>query len=215
MSNVAVALRDITYHQTEAQVVRREGERYVVRTARNELTVERATSCLVDPDVDDLVLLAMSSDNRAYVLAVLERTGDATECRVAGDLHLRVDGGSFTVVAEEGVELVTPKKLTLLAAEVGARAVVGDVWFERLAYAGTQVKAEVERVKTTVSTLDQVLDRWSQRVKRAYRRVEELEHLRAGQIDYAAEEMLRVHGQNSVITAEKLVKVDGEQIHLG
>jgi hypothetical protein len=214
MSNAAVALRDTTYHTIEARVVRREAGRLVVRTARGEVSAARAASCLVDPAPDDVVLLAVA-DARAYVLAVLEHASEGTECRVEGDLRLRVEGGRFTVVADEGVELVTPKTLTLLAAELGARAAVGEVWFDRLAYAGARVTAEVERVKATVGTLDQSLDRWSQRVKRAFRRVEELDHLRAGQIDYVAQEMLRVHGENAVVTAEKLVKLDGEQIHLG
>ena len=50
-------------------------------------------------------------------------------------------------------------------------------------------------------------------MKRSYRAVEETDQLRAGQIDYVAKETLSLHGENALLTAEELVKVDGEQIH--
>ncbi len=50
---------------------------------------------------------------------------------------------------------------------------------------------------------------------RAYRFVEEMEHVRAGSIDYAARENVRFHGRNALVTAQQLVKMDGEQIHMG
>ena len=64
-------------------------------------------------------------------------------------------------------------------------------------------------------TLDSVLDRFSQRVKRSYRTVEETDQLKAERIDYTASSTMSLHGENALVTAEQLVKVDGEQIHLG
>ena len=45
--------------------------------------------------------------------------------------------------------------------------------------------------------------------------VEELDHVRAEQIDYAVEKRLSLHGENALITAQHLAKVEGDQIHLG
>ena len=63
--------------------------------------------------------------------------------------------------------------------------------------------------------MDSVLGRLSQTTKRVYRRVEDLEHVRAGQIDCASEGNLRLHGENTLLTAKELVKADGKQIHIG
>jgi transglutaminase/protease-like cytokinesis protein 3 len=60
-----------------------------------------------------------------------------------------------------------------------------------------------------------VLERWSQKVKRAYRKVEQIDELRAQNIDYSADQTMSLHSENALVTAEGLVKVDGEQIHLG
>jgi hypothetical protein len=39
--------------------------------------------------------------------------------------------------------------------------------------------------------------------------------VRARQIDYVAEKNVSVRGHNTLLTAEQLVKLDGEQVHLG
>lgn len=214
-SNLAIALRDTTYTQVEATVTARAGDRFVARTATRDHEARRALSCLVEPAVGDTVLLAVAPST-CFVLAVLTRAeGAPAELRLTGDLTLRLARGRFTVVADEGVELATGARIQMLAGELGVQAGAGEVFIDRLALVGSRVTAEVERVKTVAATLDQTLDRWSQRVKRVFRRVEEIEQVRAEQIDYAAETTLRAHGRNTVVTAEQLVKMDGEQIHLG
>jgi len=62
---------------------------------------------------------------------------------------------------------------------------------------------------------DSVVERLSQRVRRSYRKVEELEQVHAQQLDYVATKNVSVRGHNTLLTAEELVKLDGEQVHLG
>jgi hypothetical protein len=52
-------------------------------------------------------------------------------------------------------------------------------------------------------------------VKRSYRFVEEADQVKAQRIDYAAEKSVCLRGENALVVAEELVKVDGGQIHLG
>jgi len=82
-------------------------------------------------------------------------------------------------------------------------------------YLGATLSAEVERLKVFAIRCEELFETLSQRVKRSYRTVSERDQLRAEQIDYAARENLSLHGKNAVVTARELVKLDGEQIHLG
>ncbi len=215
MSHIALAVKDVQFAQLEGHVVSAEGEELTVRTGAQTLAARRALSCMLAPAVGDTVLVASAGDAH-WITAVLARHTDAAvEFHAQGDLRVRVTGGRFTVVADDGVELATSKTLRLLASTLSAQAVRGDVWIDQLSHVGSKLHAEIERVKTTCASLDQTLDRWSQRVKRAYRRVEEIDQVRAGQVDIAADTTLRAHGQNAVLTSENLLKLDGEQIHLG
>ena len=63
--------------------------------------------------------------------------------------------------------------------------------------------------------MDSVTERWTQKTKRSYRFVEEMDITRAQEIDTRASGTLSMRGKNAITTAEELVKMDGRQIHLG
>jgi hypothetical protein len=39
--------------------------------------------------------------------------------------------------------------------------------------------------------------------------------VRAGQLDYQAEDYARIHARNTLITSKDITKLDSEQIHVG
>ena len=47
------------------------------------------------------------------------------------------------------------------------------------------------------------------------KRVDGLDQLKAEHVDHSAKKTMNLHGENAVMTARQLVKVDGEQIHVG
>jgi hypothetical protein len=51
--------------------------------------------------------------------------------------------------------------------------------------------------------------------KTAFRMTEGIDQVRASHIDYQATEMARLHGKNTVVTAQDLIKADASQIHMG
>ena len=63
--------------------------------------------------------------------------------------------------------------------------------------------------------IDSIATRVSQKAKRAFRFIEEIDQTRAGAVDIRAQRMLGLRGENAVISARVLAKLDGEQIHIG
>jgi hypothetical protein len=209
--------RDPEVSQTLGTVVRAEGGALVVETETREVRAKRAASCLLDPVPGDVVLVAAADhDGPAYVLAVLEReAGTPGDIVADGDLAIRLPSGSLSLVAADGVQIVSSKEVGVVSGAIRLNAVDGSVALERLSFVGKLLRAEIGKAKVFGETLDSVLERVSQRVKRSYRIVEEHDHVRAEQIDYAAKKRLGLHGETALITAETLAKVEGDQIHLG
>lgn len=202
--------------QEMGAVIRTAGAAFVVETDSGEIEAKRAASCLLEPAPGDMVIVATGGAGQAYVLAVLEREeGAPGRIVLDGNLDLQVRRGRFAVAADEGVALVSPKDVSVVSSSVNVRAITGEVALQTFSFLSTFVRAEVEKAKLLAGSLDSVLDRFSQRVKRAYRVVEESDHLRAERVDYAAKETMSLHGGNTLVTAEELVKLDGEQIHVG
>lgn len=201
---------------TAGTVTRAETGTFKVRTPAGEIEARRAASCLLEPERGDRVLVA-TPDGEAWVLAVLERAEPTAVNRlvVSGDLEIQVPDGRFGVAAQESIDLVTAKDLKIVAGGIDVNAVDASVAFERLTMLAGLVRAELERIKLTASRSDSQIEQISQRSKRTFRTVEELDCVRAETIDYQAEKVAQITAETTLVTATELIKLDGEQVHIG
>lgn len=187
-----------------------------VRTRSGLWRARRASSCLLEPMPGDRVLVAHDDAGVVYVLAILARDGSAAHTVVfPGDAQIIAPLGRIGVSARDGVELASPQSVSVVSASLAVQATEASVTIERAEYTGSWLNTCVQRIKLVATSLDAVMDRWTQQVRQSLRRVDELEQVKAGQIDYAARDTLALHGSNALVTAKKLVKVDSEQIHIG
>ena len=186
-----------------------------VRHGSGTYQARRAKSCLVAPDLGDRVLCAVEPGG-SFVLAVLEgREGVPTRLAADGDLHIQSRDGRVSISSPDGVDIVSGGAVAVTSAELHVRAAKGSVAIDELGFFGKLVRAEVAKVVLAAEEVDMVLTRLTQRAKRVFRFVEELDQTRAGTVDLRAQNLVSIRGENAVISARVLAKVDGEQIHLG
>lgn len=231
MKNAAAKLEDdLVVFQAMGTIVRIEGATLVIQTERaalvdgksarrGEIRARRAVSCLIEPQLHDFVMLGGQSlssgqSRTVYVLAVLERESPDAAISCEGNLDLKVNE-RFRVVAREGVDIVSSKDVNVMATEVGIHASRAKLFASEILAIGSEVLGELANVKLRGNFFDKVYERVSERVKRSYRHVDEIDQLKAKQMDYMAEETLCLRSENMVAVAKDLVKVDGEQIHFG
>lgn len=185
-----------------------------VRLGSNVFDARRAKSCLVAPEVGDKVLCTVEPE-AIFVLAVLDGAGTGTKVTADGNLELHARGGRVSVSASNGVDIVSGGDVAMTSADFHVHAKRGSVAIDELGFFGRLVKAEVAKVALIAQEVDSVLTRLSQRAKRVFRFVEEIDQTRAGTVDMRAEHLMAIRGENAVISARVLAKVDGEQIHIG
>jgi hypothetical protein len=213
--------RGDSVHQERGKVLDVDGRVLVVESNGRRYRAKRAISCLVEPSRGDLVLVAVGEDGTGHALAVLERPEGApdspkeTTVAVEGDLLLKTQTGRVRIAAQEGIDLVTAKDAKVVASGFSVSAATASIVVEAMSAVGGALKAEIDRVKVVGRALDHVFDRFTQRVKASYRTVEELDRLRAKNVDHVAEGTMKVHAREAVVTADGLVKMDAEQIHIG
>ena len=202
--------------QMEGTVTTCRAEGILVSTDEGEFLAKRAFSCLIEPVPGDRVLVAGDAGTDVYVIAVLERTSAAAATiRVEGDLNLGAPSGRIGIVSAKGIDLATASLMTVTASELTVKAPKGNVFLDHLTYLGSRVFAHAKAFKLAGEVFEAVLDRISHKVKRSYKVVEEIDQVRSSQIDYRADKNMSMRGQNTLISADELVKVDGDQIHLG
>lgn len=202
--------------QTYGVVGAVEKDGITVDTEYGEIFAMRAVSCLVEPSAGDRVLVAGDLDEDLFVIAVLESGAmSATKISVTGDLHIGVPNGRFSIASAKGLDLVSASDISVTSPELVVRSGKGQVFFDSLSYIGRRVMAQAEAFKLVGGLFDTIADRISQKTKRSYRVVDEVDQVRSCQIDYRAEKNMRLKARNALVSADELVKVDGGQIHLG
>ena len=187
----------------------------VVATSRGSLRCKRAVGCLVAPAVGDFVLVAGSPSGACFVLSVLEREAADATLSVDGNLELSIGAGALRVVARDGIDLLTPRKLELAGQAIELTAERARMVVDELSYLGSALVSELGRVRTRATAVDTVIGRLTQRVKASFRRVDEIDQLDAGRIDHKAKETMTLRAKCALVNATEIVRVDGEQIMMG
>lgn len=191
------------------------GELLSVRVGDGSLRAQRAASCLLTPLVGDKVLL-VSDQQYAYVLAVLERAqANQATLDLPGDTQIRTAGGRLRLTARDGIGMETASDVSLLSTRLNVSAIEAEVLVNSMSFTGDLLRGCIDRIKLVGRSFDSVLERYYQRVSRSYRHIDEIDQVKAAQIHYEAKNTLSLHAKNTLMTADELVKVDAEQIHMG
>jgi hypothetical protein len=215
MANTASKIEPEVAYQATGRVTRAQGALFAVTSGSAVYDARRAASCLIEPAEGDDVLLAIVPGRGSYIIAVLEREVEVARLAIEGDLEVQAASGRVVIAARDGIELVSTAGVGVTADAFKLTARTAEAVVEQLGVIGTVLQAQLGKAKIVAGTIDQAADRVVQRVKRAYRFVSEIEQVRAQRMDLAAEKTMSLHAENTVVTAEELVKVDGGQIHLG
>jgi hypothetical protein len=187
-----------------------------VESEGRTLRCMRAASCLLRPEIGDTVLVTGPDERRLYLTAVAEQA-DAGTARidVQGDLTLASERGAVSVQSPTQLNLRGQGELNLGTSQLRIDAQAADCQVGHTTYQGEEVRATVLNIRVVGRVYEAIVDRLVHLSKTAFRMTEGVEQLRAGQIDYQANEMARVHGRNTVVTAKDLIKADAKQIHMG
>ncbi len=201
--------------QEFGEVLERAGARVRVALHDGERWTHLAPSCLLSPAVGDRVLVVHGADE-AYVLAVLERDPDA-EAHVLFERDVAVDvvRGKLRLTAREGVEVTSPKSVDVRAGTLAATFDRGRAAFSTIDLVGQAITSTTNKVRVVTQAFDTIAGRIYQRAVHFLRRTDELDRVEAKNIDLRARQLLHVHGENTVSTADHLVKIDAGQVHVG
>ncbi|WP_437486984.1 DUF3540 domain-containing protein [Sorangium sp. So ce1014] len=176
-----------------------DGDELAVQLDGGPRPARRAKSCLVSVTPGDRVLCSVSAD-AVYVLAVLESAGAGpTRVVVGGSLELQADG-----------------EIAIGGASLRMRARSASIVIEELKVMGRSVEASfAEKATLFAERVESRASRVLQRAKQAFRFVTDLEQARVGNYDLRAENLAAIRGENTIVSARVLAKLDGEQVKIG
>lgn len=175
----------------------------------------QALSCLIEPQIGDEVLISGPDRNRVYLIAVISRSSHAAvSLQVQGDLAISSKTGTVSVHSATGTLIGSDTALELHAPRFEQTNDTAKITIEQMQYAGHTVEATVGRTTFFSNVIALMADRINSVARLCFRHVKEVDHVRAQSIDYEAEKLTRVHGGYTTLTAQDVMKINGDQIHM-
>jgi len=186
-----------------------------VRIGQQRRACLRAASCMLAPEPGDEVLIALEGERAGWVLAVLQRASDSPARLCVGDNAELAVSGKLRIMAGEELALMSPKRLQVSSRAIQLSAKLAEAAVDQVSAVGANLQTHFGQVRTLADKMDHVATRLVQRIKRRYQFIEDSDQLRAREVDMRANELLSMQGKQTVLTAEQVVKVDGDQVHVG
>ncbi len=216
MSEPARCLQSASAAEEYGRIVGIDGRAFMVQTGSGCYAARRAVSCLVEPRLEDKVLICLGDDSEVYIIAILERQDEKNcDLRLPGDLTIALPEGALRLAAGKGIEAASAGGIEAVAPRIKLSGDQGEIYFQRLYLWGRVIQTVAERIKSTARIVESVADRLSQTVQTSYRTIKEAEHVKAESLYTTARRLFSLRGKYTVITAQEDVKIDGRHIHMG
>jgi len=188
----------------------------IVRTDRSIVQATRATSCLIEPQVGDLVLLAQAPEAQTFVVSVLQRHEHAAlVIGSEGDIVIESKSGAVKLRGHEQIELTSAGTLGAVAPDVSLQTLRANLTAIETRFIGRALFATVENLRIVASSIESLAESVVERFASIIRQISGSEQVLARNFQYRAEEACSIHAKNTLLTAEDLVRIDSEQIHIG
>ncbi len=189
---------------------------FQIETGTGRIRAERALSCLVMPRADDEVAVVETVRGKGYIVAVLRRPGGGpVEIAVDAETHISSGSHPLRLSAGDDLELDSRGGLRLRAREAVIQAPRLQVLTEELRAIASRAWASLTETRLMARLLSVVVDHARLAAETSERDIEHLERARCGNLDLKARQTLQVRGEHVLANGRKLVRIDGDQIHLG
>jgi hypothetical protein len=196
-------------------VLARDGRDARIERGGAVIAARVAFGCLVQPEPGDRVLTGTDGDT-VWIVSVLERPTDAPARLFAeGDIAITSARGAIALLAAKDVTVDAGSRARVSAPEIDLHAGVARFVLDELMQIGRRANLYVAKIRSVGEMVETFAEHVLTRAKRGTRFIEESDQIRAGDIDYRAEATLQLRAETAFITADTVVRMDAEQIHMG
>ncbi len=174
-----------------------------------------ARSCLVTPESGDRVsILCAGSD--CWILDILERD-DSRELKLTftGDVEIDCPSGRLSMRAAEELDLASDRRVSIHGPVIRLSTALAEHFCKTATWIGQQLETTVDRIRAVTQRMETVADQQHQYARTSIRKTEQMDRVEAGQLDLRSRDAMTLRGKHVIARADKLGKIDADQIQLG
>lgn len=173
---------------------------------RTILRGRTAFSCLVTPQLGDLVLCDCIDQDTVFILSVLERPQEtATLLQFPGEVVLQAR--ATTLLCQDAINIFADRTVH--------KSTTAVIDIAEVIATGQELQASFKRVHLISELINTMARHVVERMKTYLRRTEDHDQLQAGQMTRNVDGLYCMESRHTVMVSRKDTKIDGERIHMG
>ncbi len=174
-------------------------------TDQSQAVALKAESCLLLPEVGDLVLVSSSPDNQIFILQILNRSSNIKV----------IDLGLETVITAKKVKFEAAEEFILSAPEVTLSGIKGNAVFSHTSLVSNWAEIRAQKALVIIHNLEQIFHTVTEKIVNCYRTIEGIAFTKASSIRTLVSDRMFIKSKHTTLDAEEEVTVNAKQIHLG
>jgi len=176
----------------------------------------RAFSCVITPRVGDIVLFSFDAGQQCHILSIIERPG-ASDAHLdfPGDVTLGTRSGQLSIHSGQDINLVSRRGISQVAESYTLAAKKALLSIDDITAVGSTLVSKIGHLRTIADKVETVATHWLQKLKHSFREVEGVDQLKTRDAIHTVENLHSLRTRQSVVLAEKDIRMDAERIHMG
>ena len=175
-----------------------------------------AFSCLVEPMVNDIVLVSVDTRAHCHILAIIDRPEcNDTRLSLPGDVTLDARQGKLNLNSQQGINISSDQQINLASEECSVIAKKGLIGIESITAVGSRLVSKIGCVQIFSETVETVAVNLLQKLKNSFRVIEGVDQTRSRDLLTTVKNLYSIRSTQAAILAKKDIKVDAERIHMG
>jgi len=199
-----------------ARVISVAEKEVAIRLTGATQTARVAFSCLIKPELGDLVLCTKSETGANFILGIIERPGEQNmTLAFPADATILAENGNLSALSQKSVTLAAADKLNCFSDQVIHKSRDAVVDYDEVVARGTTLQATFSTVRLISQMVNILAKQVIDKFKNYIRHTEDYDQVKAGQMTRKADGLYSVDSKNTVLVSKKDTKIDGERIHMG
>ena len=180
---------------------------YVLQLSNSdEMIAFKAESCLLVPEVHDLVLVTCTTNaDQIFILQILNRLTTANT----------LDLGQNTVILGNKLKITASSQIEIEAPEVNLAGIKGSARFSHSSFVSNWCEVRLQKAAMIIHSLDRIVNTVTEKIMNSFRTIDGIEQTKAKRIRTLVTERMFVKAKHTTIHAEEEVSIDGKKIHIG
>jgi hypothetical protein len=170
------------------------------------INAQKAFSCLVEPQVNDIVLFSQDQHQQVYVIAILKRDEDSS-------MNLQL--APNTTLASSKTLTLHSDHINQLSQKSLQKTGEATIDFQQGLIKGEKLHSHIRHIHSISDLISTMAKQAIQKFNTYVRKTDTSDQVQAAQMGRKVDGLYTMNSKHTIMVSQKDTKIDGEHIHMG